>query len=192
MKIYLIRHAESAENALDYNAKISRADFNAVLQRSFESPLTERGVEQARGVITQLEHAQIERLYSSPMLRALSTATILGDTLGQKPSILDDLREVMPTPRAGRSKQATLRRHFIDSYTRMLWPFGGTSETWASAYRRSRRAWEAMTSEPAREIAAVAHRGTIGVMLFSLRRSSRWRVVQRDLANGGVSVVVRR
>lgn len=192
MKMYLIRHAESEENALDYDAKISRADFNAVLVRSFESPLTERGVEQARGVIAQLAQANVERLYSSPMLRALSTATILGEALGHTPVILDDLREVMPGPRGEQGKPTTLRRHFINSYTKMLWPFAGEHETWANAYRRSRQVWQTLTTQPVEEVAAVAHRGTIGVILFSLRRSRRWRVVQRNLHNGGVSIVVSR
>lgn len=189
MKVFLIRHAESEENALNYNARITRADFNAVLLRSFESPLTARGEEQARAVIQRLEHQRIARLYSSPMKRALSTATILGETLDLAPIILDDLREIMPSQQAGQGKTASLRRHFIHSYTKMLWPFG-ERENWAAAYRRARRVWLAMTTEPAEEIAAVAHRGTIAVLLLSLRRSRRWRIVRQDLHNGGVSLVV--
>ncbi|MBC8162326.1 MAG: histidine phosphatase family protein [Roseiflexaceae bacterium] len=191
MKVFLIRHAESEENALDYNAKITRADFNAVLLRSSESPLTERGEQQAREVITRMEHQQIDRLYSSPMKRALRTAAILGETLALQPVILENLREVLPAAQPERGRPTTLRRHFVRSYTKMLWPFGD-DENWASAYLRSRAVFQQMTAEPADEIAAVAHRGTIGVILFALRRSRTWRIVRQDLSNGGVSIVVRR
>lgn len=191
MKVFLIRHAESEENALDYKAKITRADFNAVLLRSSESPLTERGEQQAREVITRLESERIERLYSSPMKRALRTATVLGEALDLEPIILEDLREVLPAAVSERGKPATLRRHFVRSYTKMLWPFG-SDETWASAYRRTRHVFAQITTEPASEIAAVAHRGTISVILFGLRRSRTWRIVRQDLTNGGVSIVAKR
>lgn len=191
MKVFLIRHAESEENALNYDARISRADFNAVLQRSFESPLTTRGEQQAGEVIQRLEHERIARLYCSPMQRALATATILGTALDCAPVILNDLREVMPNMQSERGRPASLRRHFIYSYTKMAWPFS-KNETFASAYRRTRRIWKEITAEPAEEIAAVSHRGTIGVLLFSLQRSRNWRVTRQDLSNGGVSIVVSR
>ncbi|KAB8144627.1 histidine phosphatase family protein [Chloroflexia bacterium SDU3-3] len=191
MKVYLIRHAESEENALDLRSRVSRADFQAVLERSFHSPLTARGTQQVQATIQRLADAKIERLYTSPMLRAATTASILGQALGLAPVVVDDLREIMPTVRSGPGKVASLRRHWIGSYTKMLWPFS-RHETWASAYRRSRRAWQAITAEPAQEVAAVAHYGTISMLLLALQRSGRWRVVQRDRSNGGISIVAAR
>jgi broad specificity phosphatase PhoE len=191
MKVYLIRHAESEENALDFNAAMTRADFNDILRRSFDSGLTGRGEQQARDLIERMSHTKIERLYSSPFKRAFTTALILGNAVGLTPQIVDDLREVLPSAQRERSGTASLRQHFIRSYTKMLWPIS-RNETWAAAYVRGRRAWLHITAEPAAEIAAVAHRGTIGVILLSLSRNSGWRILSRDLSNGGISIVEKR
>lgn len=191
MKVYLIRHAQSEENILDLDALTTIPVFNEILRKSHDTPLTEQGQQQARDLIAKLSHARIERLYSSPFNRALTTATVLGKALDLEPQIIDDLREVLPRSLNEAGRARTLRRHFIQSYTRMLWPWG-RDETWAAAYRRGRRAWAKITAEPAVEIAAVAHRGLITMILLSLRRSSRWRVLNQDLSNGGISVVASR
>lgn len=188
MRVYLIRHAQSAENVLDMRVRTSITDFNELLSRSHAAPLTPTGQEQARAIVERLAEARIARLYSSPFVRALSTATAIGEALGLVPQPIEELREVLARPLGEHIHPATLERLFIRSYIGMLWP-RGADETWLRGYRRAKLAWARITAEPAEEIAAVSHRATISLMLLALRRSPHWRVLNRDISNGGISVV---
>lgn len=70
MRLLLVRHGESTGN------------LTGVLQ-SADEPLTPRGREQARTVAARLAaRGDVRKLYASPLLRALDTATIIGDMLG--------------------------------------------------------------------------------------------------------------
>jgi broad specificity phosphatase PhoE len=190
VKVYLIRHAQSEENILDLRTRISRAAFNELLARSASAALTPLGEQQARAVADRLASAPIEQLFCSPFLRAHTTAQAIGARIGLEPQLLNDLREVLPRPLAG-DAPSRLGRLFVRSYLGMLVP-GGSGETWQDGYARARRAFAAITAQPAREVAAVAHRATIGLILFALDRDPAWRVVSRDLSNAGVSIAIRR
>ncbi len=193
MKVYLIRHAQSVENVLDLSTRTSVGDFYDLLERSPDAPITPEGVRQARMLAAQLRmRATIARLYSSPFTRALSTAAIIGEAIGLTPQVLPELREVLPQPaRVRRSprRNRSLRWLFVRSYLEMLWPYG-EGESWMESYRRIRAAWRQITAEPAPEVAVVAHRATIWLILLSLRRDPRWKVVQSDLSNSGISIAV--
>lgn len=191
MKVYLIRHAESEENELGRSgARVSVRDFNAMLVRSPASPLTPRGQEQARALVTRLAGAKIERLYTSPFTRALLTADALGQASGLTPQVLPELSEVLPPPGGERRRSASVASHFLRSYARMLWAEGG-HEGWRAGYNRARAAWAQITAAPAGAVAAVSHAALLALMLWGLRRDPRWRVLRRDLSNGGVSLVER-
>ncbi len=192
MKVYLIRHAQSEENVLDLKLQMTARSYNELLQRSHDVPLTLEGERQAQELIARLREARITHLYSSPFLRALRTATVLGDSLGLQPQILDDLREVLPPPRDEGLGTASLRRHFVQSYLRLLWPWGTHAgpETITTAYRRAKAVWATITAQPAAEVAAVAHRGLLSLMLIAVQRERRWRILTRDLSNGGISIIV--
>jgi broad specificity phosphatase PhoE len=188
VRIYLIRHAQSEENILDLKRRATREDFNAILRRSPEVALTPLGVRQAQAVAAALAGKRIERLYTSPFVRTRSTAAAIGAALGLEPELLEDLREVLPQARESRRGPSSLRRHFVRSYVRMLWP-RGLDESWLSGYRRARRAFHHITAVPAEAVAAVSHRGLIGLFLLVARRRRGWHVIQRDLSNGGISIV---
>ncbi|MCG8347151.1 MAG: phosphoglycerate mutase family protein [Chloroflexales bacterium] len=188
MKVYLIRHAQSEENALDLKSRLTVRDYNELLRRSYATPLTAQGEQQARALVEKLSGAGIERIYSSPYTRAFKTATFLSEALNLTPTIVDDLREVLPRPLDERLRDAPLGSFFVRSYLGMLLP-GGQSENLKAGYRRAKAAWAAVTAEPAAAIAVVAHRGLNGLILFALQRDRRWRVITRDLSNGGVSLI---
>lgn len=65
LKIYLLRHGETAYNA-DNNRYCGRTDI----------PLTEKGIRQAEAVRRQLEGIVFEAVYSSPLQRAYATASL--------------------------------------------------------------------------------------------------------------------
>ena len=82
MKLYFVRHGESTANLL--------REFS---NSGFKHPLTEAGVEQARTIARSLSGLQVERIYSSPVLRAVQTAQILAESLLAPLQITEALRE---------------------------------------------------------------------------------------------------
>ena len=79
MELYLIRHGQSTSN---------RGDV-----RVADPPLTDLGREQALRAGAALSEIDIARLYCSPMLRALQTATIIGEFLDLAPHVFVGLHE---------------------------------------------------------------------------------------------------
>lgn len=100
MELYLIRHAQSFNNALP------KERWH---ERSHDAPLTERGVQQAERLAEHLasgfnpgsvaqNHAQtrgynLTRLYCSPMSRTLRTAQFIANALEMMPEVWVDLHE---------------------------------------------------------------------------------------------------
>lgn len=82
MKLYFMRHGESTANLL--------GEFS---NSGFKHPLTKAGVEQARTAARSLAGLTVERIYSSPVMRAVQTAQILGESLGAPLQIAEALRE---------------------------------------------------------------------------------------------------
>jgi broad specificity phosphatase PhoE len=84
MDILLVRHGESEGNAQER------------MQGSSDFPLTERGREQARRLSGWLEAQAVvwDRLYASPLLRALGTAEVLAGDRGTTPHVEPALREI--------------------------------------------------------------------------------------------------
>jgi probable phosphoglycerate mutase len=82
MKLYFVRHGESTANLL--------GEFS---NSGWKHPLTEKGVEQARSVASELSGLKVELVYSSPVLRAVQTAQILAAGLGAPMETTEALRE---------------------------------------------------------------------------------------------------
>ena len=73
--IYLARHGETADNA------------DGRVQGTIDTPLSERGREQARALAEQAAGLGVAALYSSQLARALETAEIVGARLGLEPVV---------------------------------------------------------------------------------------------------------
>lgn len=82
MRLYFVRHGESEANII--------REFS---NRGFKHPLTSRGVIQAQALAAQLANQAITQIFSSPLQRAVQTATILSTALGIPVTITDALRE---------------------------------------------------------------------------------------------------
>jgi len=68
-KIYLVRHGQSADNAA------------RILGGRRDSVLTELGIKQAQDIAERLLREDIDLIYSSPLKRALGTASIIAEKL---------------------------------------------------------------------------------------------------------------
>lgn len=82
MKLYFVRHGESVANRL--------REFS---NSGVKHPLTETGIEQAQRLAQQLSDIPFERLYSSPVLRALQTAQIVAEKRNIHVEVTEALRE---------------------------------------------------------------------------------------------------
>ena len=193
MQIYLIRHAQSEDNVVevDLSRRMTRAEFNAFLRHAPESRLTALGEEQARRLTQRLAQVPITQLYTSPLPRALATAQVLAAGRGIAPHIITELRELEPPPLKEYGGSVSLRWLFLQAFMRMLLS-PASEDRVGIALRRARAVWRQITAEPAEAIAVVSHGWFIGTLLLSLRFDRHWRVVTRDLANGGISLVVSR
>lgn len=101
MIIYCVRHGESESNVAD-------------VFPTQETPLTQRGIEQAKRAAENLAGLNIAEIYSSPALRTIQTATVIAERLGLRFSVDDRLRE------AGLGKLAG-RRHSEIKAENALW-----------------------------------------------------------------------
>jgi broad specificity phosphatase PhoE len=83
MKLYLLRHGESVDDIEDCYGGV--ADF----------PLTDAGREKARSVADQLRHANLQTIFTSPLVRARETADIIAKELGGNIPVreVEDLQE---------------------------------------------------------------------------------------------------
>jgi 2,3-bisphosphoglycerate-dependent phosphoglycerate mutase len=70
MKLYFVRHGESAANILH--------EFS---NSGLKHPLTEKGIQQAQALAHSLAGLHVEQIYSSPVLRAVQTSQILAESL---------------------------------------------------------------------------------------------------------------
>ena len=82
MRLYFVRHGESTANLL--------REFS---NSGSEHPLTAKGAEQARALASSLSDVPIERVYSSPVIRAVQTAQTLADSLHAPLELTEALRE---------------------------------------------------------------------------------------------------
>jgi len=82
VRLYFLRHGESTANVL--------REFS---NSGWKHPLTERGVEQAHAAARSLTGVKVERVYSSPVMRAAQTAQILAARLGAPLELANALRE---------------------------------------------------------------------------------------------------
>ena len=82
MRIYFCRHGESQANVL-----------REISNRGLRHGLTARGRGQAAALAQRLQAHPIQRIFSSPLLRALETSIIVANRLGVEYEVVDALRE---------------------------------------------------------------------------------------------------
>lgn len=97
MRLYFIRHGQSANNVLSFN------DYETA--RSHDPELTDIGHQQAQKIADflvdaiDMPHPELEpigftKMFVSPMIRALDTAKPIADALGIVPEIWTDIHEI--------------------------------------------------------------------------------------------------
>ena len=185
MRLLLIRHGETDHNAAQL--AMGRQDV----------PLNERGVLQARALAEAFRsQSDIAAIYSSPLQRALATATPQAEVLGLAVQIDERLIEMDIGEIEGQTFSAVRERYpdFI-----RLWLSDGLADAAMPGGETMRqvqeRAWAAVESIRARHadetVAVVSHNFVILTLLCRVLELplARFRSLRHDLA--AVSVVER-
>jgi broad specificity phosphatase PhoE len=100
MKLYFVRHGESEANVL-----------NIISNRGEKHGLTESGQAQAIRLAENLSTIHAQRIYTSPLLRAVETAAILAGRLRVSYTITDALNEWDCGEAEGKSDEESWQKH---------------------------------------------------------------------------------
>ncbi|MEV4108785.1 histidine phosphatase family protein [Nonomuraea sp. NPDC049695] len=155
-EVYLARHGQTT-----WNVQGRR-------QGHLDSPLTADGVLQAVHHADVVAALPVDRVFSSPLGRALSTAEILAARLALPVEIIDDLQEIHHGHIAGLTDEE-IRRDFPEvalgrARNKYSYRFPG-GESYADAEERARRALFQIDAAGARRPLIVSHE-MIGRMLL--------------------------
>ena len=155
MRVWLARHGETDENAA-----------GRILGRR-DPPLSAAGAAQAEALAQHLSGAGIAALWTSPLLRARSTAELVGAALGLEPRMLEELVESDRGDWEGRLVNELARESpeqhaaFLAGDPAFRFPGG---ESLAEQVARTRSALAIIAGGPLPAL-AIAHAGTIRAAL---------------------------
>jgi broad specificity phosphatase PhoE len=181
--IYLIRHGETAWNA------------SGRWQGHADIPLNDAGRQQARRLGARLarEGVRFDAIYSSDLLRAWETASLVGEALGASPAALPALRELdvgawsgLTVAEVAARDPETLAR--LESGEDL--PRGG-GERFVDLYARVVPAVEQLVAaQPRGTLALVSHGGPVRALLLYAAREKHGAPVRRlHVGNTSLSVL---
>lgn len=196
VRIYLIRHGESLGNV------------GGILTGQSDLPLSARGREQAGRVGEALAGRRLTAIFASPLSRALDTARPVSEATGATIQPVDDLRELNCGLAEGLTWLEVEERWpaFAQRYTAadagmaLAWPGG---ESGVDLCERVGRALHQIIDGPfdpdaapnaasahSREIAIVAHAGSIAWSLHHLLKKPLNTWPRYGLRNAGISELI--
>jgi len=180
LRIYFTRHGESHANVL-----------HQISNRGLVHGLTQKGREQASALADRLRDCAITRIYTSPVLRAIETGTIVANRLDLEYEVAGGLREFDCGIAEGRADQEAwqLWQSAVDNWTahqRREWRIPG-GESFCDIRDRFVPFVEGLVAQYRGSDAAllcVSHGGVLSMMLpLVLANVDNDMVAQRGLAN---------
>lgn len=155
-RIYLVRHGETLYRGVSGAPGTSPYD------------LTDRGVEQLRGLAEMFRAVHVDRVVASPLARSFDTATILAGPSGLPVGVDEDLREIVAGSYDGKTGH--------EIFTEVLQFFTSPTTTWDTPYirgetyrqlrERGRAFLERALADPSwQTMVAVAHGGINNAVL---------------------------
>jgi broad specificity phosphatase PhoE len=148
---YFVRHGESEGNAA------------RIFTGQTDSPLTERGRQQAEAVAKELANVRVDRIVSSDLSRTRDTAKAIAKPHGIPVEIVPELREIDVGDRTGKTFDETKGLPNWNDDGFVAWPGGETLE---QVLARSLGAIERLVREsPGKTILVVGHGGVNRILL---------------------------
>jgi len=160
-RIIFIRHGETRHNV----------DL-VITSGAPGGPLTERGEDQARALADQLSDIDVAAVYSSPLTRAVQTAT----ALGREVVLRDDLRECSVGDLEGRGDQDSFARFdltfehwYHETDPDLDFPLGPNGETGTAAVARvASVVRDVLRAHDGQTVAVVGHGTVLQLALTTL------------------------
>jgi len=185
--LWLVRHGRTAGN--DEGRIQGRSDF----------PLNEQGLQEASLLAERMAGISVAALYSSPLLRARQTASVIGQRVGLPVNVLDELSEIDMGSWERRTFRATdgaddglgLGGRWVFGPDR---PFLGGRETLEELVDRGRLAVETIGKQQATgDVCVAAHAGIIlGVISACLALSDGTFLPSFMIGNASISLLEHR
>ena len=148
---YFVRHGESEGNAA------------RVFTGQTDSPLTERGRQQAEAVADELASVKFDRIVSSDLSRTRDTADVIAKRHGMRVEVVPELREIDVGDQTGKTFDETRGLPNWNDDGFVVWPGG---ETLDQVVARTLAAIERLTREnPGKTILVVGHGGVNRILL---------------------------
>ncbi|MBQ3817044.1 MAG: histidine phosphatase family protein [Clostridia bacterium] len=163
-RIYLIRHCEAAGNA------------KRLFQGSSDLDISENGAAQLEFLSARFDNIHIDKVYSSPLLRAQKTARAIANFKNLPVNIRDGLRELSGGIVEGKPFKETFEKYPLLSDTwynhpQDFAPEGG--EPMRDAYERIwNTVLEIVKENNGKTIAAATHGGVIRCLICRLTKGS--------------------
>ena len=209
MELYIIRHAQSSNNAL--------ADWR---ERVSDPPLTELGERQAARLAEYLASPPDEteqpgpgaeyvnrtgfrftRLFTSAMRRSLQTAAPIGEAVGLQPEVWVDIHEiggVFLDDHEGRGLPGLKRVEMAEQFPTIRLSAEVTEEGWWNRQRETEEEWLERAARVAKElreryaatderIGLVTHGGFAAMLLYALFGHTKPRKVMLSHRNTGIT-----
>ena len=185
MKFHFVRHAESDANL--------SAEFS---NSGNKHPLTAEGMAQVHSLAGRLAGLKVERIYSSPVLRAVQTAQILAESLGAPWETNEALREWSvgifegtTDPAGWELHRQVQERWFLHRQFDSRMPGGESFHDIQARFEPFIRGLLAGRLDPGKDIILVAHGGIYAAMLpVTLRNIDFDFVRQHPIPNAGFIV----
>jgi probable phosphoglycerate mutase len=183
-EIVLVRHGETIP-------AVSGEEFDLVDGHG-DPPLAPEGREQAERVAKRLAGEEIDAIYVTTLRRTSETAAPLAARLGLTPIVEADLREVhLGEWEGGRYREHVAEGHPLarELVRQQRWDvIPGAESNEAFAARLEAGISRIAATHPGRRIVAVAHGGTIGMILAIASGSRPFAFIGAD--NGSISRIV--
>ena len=155
----LVRHGEAESNV----RHILHSEPNG------ENPLTDTGRKQAEAAAKDLKDRNVHHVYTSDLMRAHQTASIIGETVGIEPKVDERLREIKLGEFEGKSLeeyQAHIEISARTAFTKK--PRGG--ENWSETRARMVRFIREIEQEhEGKTIVIVSHAGPLVMLEMAMR-----------------------
>lgn len=177
--ILIARHGENEDNA------------NGILNGRRDLPLTELGRRQARelGAAIRTKGLMIDRIYCSPLVRALETAEIVRQAVGIRvatmvvPELVErDFGVMTGLPQTEIVPMCAPDIISADNVTYFLNPPG--AETFPELLARGRQALEKVRAMQSSGTALLVCHGDVGKMIYAAASGLDWRQVLTDFHFG--------
>lgn len=181
MKIYLVRHGQTAWNAAKR------------WQGTTDIPLDETGLEQAAKLAQKMTQYPIQAIYSSPLQRAAATAQAVAEKFTLPVIYNQELEEIRLGEWEGHTSEEIIAKHgskFSIWETNHEEQIGHGVETNHDLQQRAWAAFDTICTQETADTLIVSHGAWINRLLCKLLHISLQHRMSFTMSNVGLSIVV--